>query len=40
MVHITRMERSASKYLTIVVQNHGHKLLGINTMPIDLHLVF
>ena len=28
------------KYITSIVQNHGHKMLAINTMPDHLHLFF
>jgi putative transposase len=28
------------KYITSIVQNHGHKMLAINNMPDHLHLFF
>ena len=28
------------KYITSIVQNHGHKVLAINNMPDHLHLFF
>ena len=28
------------QYITAIVQNHGHKMLSINSMPDHLHLFF
>jgi putative transposase len=32
------MERPATQYIAAIVQNHGHKMLAINTMPDHLHM--
>jgi REP element-mobilizing transposase RayT len=31
---------SLHKYMTVIIQNHGHKVLAINSMPDHLHIFF
>ena len=39
LIHKEWKER-LHKYITGIVQNHGHKMLSINSMPDHLHMFF